>query len=70
MTLEEIRKSNKTMLTPADIAEVLGSSPNDIRVTARQRPELLNFPAIFIGNRVKFPRLAFLQAMGCEEKQA
>lgn len=63
MTLEEIRVSNKTMLTPADIAPVLGADPQDIRVAARQRPDMLGFNVAVIGTRVKVPRLAFIRWM-------
>ena len=64
MTLEEIRVSDKTMLTPADIAEVLGADPQDIRVQARTAPEKLGFPVIIIKSRTKIPRLPFLRYMG------
>lgn len=63
MTLEEIRASEKTVLTPAEVAEVLAADPQDIRVAARTRPELLGFNVAVIGTRVKVPRLAFLRWM-------
>lgn len=64
MTLEEIRRSTKEVLTPCDVAGVLGCDPQSVRVTARQRPELLGFPVIIMKNRVKIPRRAFLEYMG------
>ena len=69
-TLEEIRLSDKTFLSPADISPVLGSDPQTIRVTARQRPELIGFPYTFVGNRMKIPRIPFLRFMGAEESGA
>ena len=60
MTLSEIRESTKEVLTPADVAEVLGCDAQDIRVAAKQKPELLGFNVAVIGSRVKIPRLAFL----------
>lgn len=60
MTLEEIRNSTKTMLTPADIAPVLGADAQDIRLTARLHPERLGFPVTVIKTRTKIPRLGFL----------
>ena len=63
MTLDEIRNSTKEVLTPADIAEVLGADPQDIRVAARQHPERLGFNVAVIGTRVKVPKLAFLAWM-------
>lgn len=60
MTLDEIKASDKLMLTPADIAPVLGADPQDIRVAARLHPERLGFPVIVIGHRTKIPRKPFL----------
>lgn len=60
MTLSEMRESDKDVLTPAEVAPVLGCDAQDIRVAARQRPELLGFNVAIIGTRVKIPRLAFL----------
>ena len=61
MTIEEIRNSDATMLTAYDIAEILGSDPQTIRLTAVQEPEALGpLGPIRIGNRVKFPRMRFL----------
>ena len=61
MTLTEIRESTKAFLTPAEIAEVLGCDPQDIRVAARQSPERLGFPVTLIGSRTKIPRVPFLK---------
>lgn len=63
MTLEEIRRSDKAFLTPGDIAPVLGSDPQTIRVTARVAPERVGYPFTFVGNRMKIPRAAFLKFM-------
>lgn len=60
MTLDEIRNSTKEVLTPADIAQVLGADPQDIRVAARLHPERLGFSVIVIGHRTKIPRKPFL----------
>lgn len=64
MTLEQMKSSDKLFLTPEDVGGVLGSSPHAIRCTARQRPELIGFPFMFSGNRMKIPRLPFLRWMG------
>lgn len=61
MTLSEIKQSDKDVLIPADVAPVIGCNPHQIRVTARQRPELLGFPVIVVGTRVKIPRKPFIQ---------
>lgn len=61
MTLDEIRALDREFLTPAEIAPILGCDPQDIRVTARQRPGTLGFPIAVIGSRCKIPRMAFLK---------
>lgn len=65
MTIEEMRKSEKEMLTPGDVSEVLGSNPHTIRLMARDGR--LDFPTVIIGNRVKIPRRAFLEHLGVKE---
>lgn len=66
MTLDEIRNSTKEVLTPGDIAEVLGADPQDIRVQARTAPEKLGFPVIIIKSRTKIPRVPFLRFLGAD----
>lgn len=61
MTIDEIKASDKLILTPADIAQVLGADPQDIRVTAKLHPERLGFNVAVVGTRVKVPRLAFIR---------
>lgn len=64
-TLPELTvKRDREFFTAAEVCGVLGADPNTIRFTARQRPELLGFPVIIAGNRVKIPRIPFLRFMG------
>ncbi len=60
MTLDEITRSSKEMLSPADVATVLGADPYGINRMARDNPRALGFAVMVIGNRVKIPRRAFL----------
>lgn len=60
MTIEDIKKMNKEVLTPGDIAPILGCDPNVIREQARQDIKKLGFPAARIGTRVKIPKQAFI----------
>ena len=60
MTLNEIRNYQKEFLTPAQIAPILGCDPQNVRVAARQRPDLLGFPVSVIGTRTRIPRKPFL----------
>ncbi len=57
MTLAEIRASDKAVLTPADVAPVLGVNPQSIRAAD---PVDLGFPVCRIGTRTLIPRLPFL----------
>ena len=66
MTLEEIKNSDKLFLAPGDICGVLGTDPHTIRVTAKQRPDLLGFHFTFTGNRMKVPRIPFLRFLGVD----
>ena len=64
MTLEQIKASDKTVLTPGDVAEVLHADAHDIRIAARQNPAGLGFPVVIIGTRTKIPRIQFLRFLG------
>lgn len=61
VTIDEIRASDKAVLTPADVAEVLGSDPQTIRLAAKRHPEQLGFNVAVVGCRVKIPKEAFLR---------
>lgn len=68
-TLEDIESMDALTLTPTQVASVLHSDPQLIRVAARQRPELLGFDVIIVGNRVKIPREAFVAFMRGKRKR-
>ena len=60
MTISELKNIDKEMLTPGDIAQILGCDPNVIRRQAKEDIKQLGFPASKIGSRVKIPRKAFI----------
>jgi len=64
VTIKELRSSDKTFLTPADVAPALGSDPQTIRLQARADAGKLGFPVTVIGNRIKIPRKPFLEYIG------
>lgn len=69
MTLDEIKASDKVMLTPADVAEALGVDAQGIRVMAHEQPERLGFPVVVFGRNgrvVRIPRIAFLKYLGID----
>lgn len=63
MTLKEIEKLDKEVLSCADVASVIGSAYINIHDQAIKDPSKLGFPVIVHGSRVKIPRLAFLRFM-------
>lgn len=63
-TLQDLIVSEKTCFSPYDVAGVLGTHPYTINIMVRDCPEQLGFPAFKIGNRVKIPKIPFLQKMG------
>lgn len=63
MTLSDIKAMDKPLLTPREVAEVLGIDQQGLRTWAHQRPQELGFPVIITGEKgrsVRFPRVPFL----------
>jgi hypothetical protein len=67
MTFEEVKKSDKEMLIPADICDILGCDKYNINVQVKEDKQngtnSFPFPTILLGSRVKIPRRAFIKAM-------
>lgn len=63
MTLEQIAAIPDEVLTCQQIAPLLRANPATIHHQAVEMPELLGFPVIVAGNRVKIPKRAFLRFM-------
>ena len=63
-SLDDLINSKEAFLTANDVCGVLACDPHQVRVCARQRPDLLGFSVVIIGNRVKIPRIPFLRFMG------
>ena len=68
MTLKEMIESTEDVLMATDVAPVLKTDANTLRWQARERPELLGFPAYCAGQQVRIPRRSFLKFMGVEAK--
>lgn len=64
MTIEELKRSDKVCITPVEAAKHLNCNDQVLRVTAKQRPEMVGFPFTFVGNRMKIPRVPFLRFLG------
>lgn len=61
---ELVQKADREFYTPTEVSGVLKMDPQTVRIAARQRPELLGFPVILTGTRVRIPRIPFLRFMG------
>lgn len=69
MTVEQMLKSNKVTLSPADVSEAIACDPRYIRAAAKTNPESLGFPVMLIGNSTRIPRIPFLRFLGYEVKE-
>ena len=63
MTLDELEALPVEVFTPAQIAPVLRLDQDTIRGQAREKPELLGFPVVVAGSRVKVPKRPFIKFM-------
>ena len=61
LTLQDIRESEKEMLTPADVSHVLRCDSYTITLQAKADPKKLGFPVIVMGSRVRIPKAGFLR---------
>lgn len=63
LTLDELAALPVEVLTCAQVAPLLGANPATIHGQAVERPELLGFPVIVAGRRVKIPKRPFIRFM-------
>ena len=70
MNIDDIKKMESACITPAIAAKIIGCAPQYIRLVARKSPELLGFPVICIGSRVKIPRVPFIEYFYGNKTQA
>lgn len=66
-TLEEIEAIEDTVLVPSDIAGILHIDAQDIRRQIQKDKKTeensFGFPVIFVGNRIKIPKIPFIKFM-------
>ena len=68
MTLEDLEAMPKDMLTPKDVAPILGCAPYTINVHTMNGNNPFPFPIIRMGSRVRIPKLPFIKAMRGEKE--
>lgn len=61
--IEKIQALDSATIDAETAAAALGCKAHSLRQAARQRPELLGFPTIIMGSRVRIPRVPFLKAL-------
>ena len=64
MNLYDLKKSPATVVTVADISDILKVDPQSLRKQAREDPKKLGFPIIQVGKHIKVPRIPFLHYLG------
>ena len=67
--LEKVLVCEKLMLTPDDVAPLLGTTANTLRKTAKNTPQLLGFPFTYCGSNMKIPKQPFLEFIGVGGKR-
>lgn len=68
MTLQEMTKAEKEMLSCKDIAEIVGIGSYNLHRYIMEYPERIGFPVMVTGNRIRIPRIPFLRFMGIETR--
>lgn len=70
MTIQQIEQSDKLILVPADVADVLGCAPYSINLQAQDDPTKLGFPVAVLGRNVRIPRVGFLNWFYHNQREA
>lgn len=72
MTMQELKKLDQPFVLSSQVAEIIGTSAQAIRVQARDNPDALGFPVTRIGSKTYIPRLAFIKFVehGIKEEKA
>lgn len=61
VTISDLRAMDCPTITAATASQILRCSPNNLRQTAKLRPELLRFPVLHVGTRLLIPREPFIK---------
>lgn len=62
--ISRLLDSPKVCISPAEAAKVLQCAPYALNIKAKENA--LPFPAFFVGNRLRIPRIPFLRFLGYE----
>lgn len=70
MTLDDIERMDKAMITAKEAARVIGCNEQALRIQAKENPAQLGFNVTRINNTLYIPREAFLKHMGRDARCA
>lgn len=63
MRLADLERIDRDYLLPSEVGMCIDTDPQTIRIQARVSPDLLGFPVIVAGTRVKIPKQPFVNMM-------
>ena len=63
MTLQELEQLETEVLTPKQVAPILGCQPYSINIATKNGNNPFPFPIIRMGTRVRIPKTPFIKAM-------
>ena len=63
MTLQELEQLETEVLTPTQVAPILGCQPYSINVAVRNGNNPFPFPVIVMNKRVRIPKRPFINFM-------
>ncbi len=63
MTFEDLKTSDKLLLTVEEVASVTHIAAMNLRDQARKNPAYLGFPVIVSNDTVRVPRIPFIKYM-------
>ena len=70
MTVEDLKRMKEPIISGTTAARLMGMHSTRLIGYAREHPERIQFPFIISGNRMKIPRVPFIQWIeGKEEKE-
>ena len=67
MRIDDLERIDRDYRLPSEVGMCIDTDPQTIRIQARVSPDLLGFPVIVAGTRVKIPKLPFINMMRGEE---
>ena len=68
-TFDDILAMNTPVITGTQAAQAMGMATTRLLGSAREKPELIQFPYQLSGRHMKIPRVPFLKFWGCTDEE-